>query len=105
MQKLTRISMDKFLATQATDARVLEIGVPGGAGYGHFFPNHTTLDIDPARKPDLVGDIYHLPFPDGSFPVVVMIEVLEHLQEPARALEEVARVLKPGGKLILTTRF
>src|SRR5580700_9097763 len=104
MKKLTRTAMDKFLTTQTTTERVREIGVPG-ADYGHFFPNHTTLDIDSARKPDVVGDIYKLPFPDASWPVIVMIEVLEHLQEPARALAEVERVLEPGGKLILTTRF
>lgn len=105
MQKLTRTSMDRFLKSQATDSRVLEIGVPGGAGYAHFFPNHTTLDINPERKPDVVGDIYELPFPDASFPTIVMIEVLEHLTEPSRALTEIYRVLTPGGTLILTTRF
>src|SRR3989344_3845528 len=105
MQKLTRISMDRFLREHATDARVLEIGVPAGVGYGHYFPKHTTLDINSARNPDIVGDINELPFADASFPVAVMIEVLEHLAEPARALAEGYRVLEPGGTLLLTTRF
>lgn len=105
MQKLTRIAMDRFLAAHATNEPVLEIGVPGGGGYARFFPKHTTLDIDPARKPDVVGDIYRLPFADASWDTVVMIEVLEHLTDPAAAIEEVKRVLRPGGTLILTTRF
>lgn len=105
MQKLTRISMERFLAAQKTDQKVLEIGVPGGIGYAKYFPNHTTLDIDPARNPDIVADVYKLPFPDNSWPAVVMIEVIEHLTDPAVALAEVSRVLEPGGKLILTTRF
>ena len=41
-----------------------------------------------------------LPFPDGSFDAVTVFEVLEHLFEPARALAQIARVLKPGGAVV-----
>jgi methionine biosynthesis protein MetW len=44
-----------------------------------------------------------LPFPDGSMDLVVMGEVIEHLFDPDAALDEVRRVLAPGGTLILTT--
>ena len=44
-----------------------------------------------------------LDFPDGSFDNVSMIAVIEHLEEPKRIVEEVARVLKPGGRFIVTT--
>ena len=43
------------------------------------------------------ADIYRLPFPDGSFDAVFGNAVLMHLREPNRALEEVRRVLRPGG--------
>jgi SAM-dependent methyltransferase len=46
-----------------------------------------------------------LPFLDGSFDVVLCTEVLEHLTEPQRAIDEMYRVLEPGGQLLLTTRF
>lgn len=44
-----------------------------------------------------------LPFRRGSFDLVVMAEVVEHLINPAKALDEVHRVLKPNGHLILST--
>jgi SAM-dependent methyltransferase len=46
---------------------------------------------------DLLADAHALPFQDQSFDVVFSFAVLEHLHTPARALTEVARILKPGG--------
>jgi len=44
-----------------------------------------------------VADIYRLPFPDGSFDAAFANGVLMHLRKPVRALEELRRVLRPGG--------
>lgn len=49
------------------------------------------------------ADACSLPFPDEGFDVVFSCECLEHLPDPAGAVREMARVLKPGGALILTT--
>jgi len=51
----------------------------------------------------LVGDAQPLPFRDGSFGALFAGELVEHLPDPAPALQEFRRVLKPGGTLILTT--
>jgi len=56
-------------------------------------------------KIDLVCDICSIPQPDASFDVVLCSEVLEHLPDPAKVLNEFSRLLKPGGKLILTAPF
>ena len=53
-------------------------------------------------KIDYVCDATSIPVPDGSFDVVCCTEVLEHVPEPIRAVQEMARILKPGGKLLLT---
>ena len=48
------------------------------------------------------GDAYGLPFPDASFDKVVAAEVLEHLPDDRAAFAELARVLKPGGRIAVT---
>src|SRR3954451_15989523 len=55
------------------------------------------------RRRFVRGDGEHLPFRDGQFDVVVMSEVIEHLLRPELAVWEIARVLKPGGVLVMTT--
>jgi len=44
-----------------------------------------------------------LPFADGAFDAVVSLEGIEHLLAPARCLAEFCRILRPGGRLVLTT--
>ena len=56
-------------------------------------------------KIDLVCDIVSIPEPDASFDVILCSEVLEHIPDPLKAIEEFARLLKPAGKLILTAPF
>ena len=51
---------------------------------------------------DLIqGDAENLDFPDNEFDFVFSISVLEHVKNPKKALQEMYRVLKPGGKLLL----
>lgn len=47
------------------------------------------------------GNLYQLPFKDHEFDTVLMVRVIHHLKEPQLALQEAARVLEPGGILIL----
>jgi SAM-dependent methyltransferase len=54
---------------------------------------------------DLVSDITAIPAPDASFDAILCSEVLEHVPEPTHALDEFARLLKPGGVMILTAPF
>lgn len=54
---------------------------------------------------DIVSDIASIPEPDASFDAVMCTEVFEHLPEPLLALKEFSRLLKKGGRLILTAPF
>jgi ubiquinone/menaquinone biosynthesis C-methylase UbiE len=64
------------------------------------------LDIDKKRNPDYVGDIMNMNiFDDNTFDVIVCAEVLEHVKNPFVAVNEIMRVLKPGGVLIGSTPF
>ena len=52
-----------------------------------------------------VSDITSIPEPDESFDAIMCIEVLEHVPDPVLAIREFARLLRPGGELIITTPF
>lgn len=104
MKKLTRPFTNAFLKKYATDAVVLDIGASGN-DHREYFPNRTTLDIDASKEADVVGDAHNLPFNNESFEVVVCSEMLEHADNPQKVISEIERVLKPGGRVVLTTRF
>lgn len=48
------------------------------------------------------ADLNHLPFPNATFDTVVSLQALQYLEHPETALAQVARVLKPDGRLVLT---
>jgi SAM-dependent methyltransferase len=54
---------------------------------------------------DIVSDITAIPEPDGSFDVVVCFEVLEHVPDPIRAIQELSRLVRAGGKLLISAPF
>jgi len=54
-------------------------------------------------RPDVISSALEVPFSSDTFDTVVSTEVLEHVPDPARALREMHRILKPGGHLILST--
>jgi 2-polyprenyl-3-methyl-5-hydroxy-6-metoxy-1,4-benzoquinol methylase len=49
------------------------------------------------------ANLEQLPFPDRSFDRVLSVQVIEHLLDPAAGIRELARVLQPGGTLVLST--
>ena len=92
---------------------ILEIGCRAGNLTQHYAPGNRVTGIDVDRNAlklfeERLGlksqwvdvDSEPLPFPTGSFSVVVFSEVMEHLRYPQKALKEIARVLQPGGRLI-----
>lgn len=99
------------LAAVPPGTRVLDAG-SGNAPYRPLFAHcaYTTHDwaASPhpgARSADVVADLTALPLDDDTFDVVLCTEVLEHVGEPQAALGEIARVLRPGGRLLLTVPF
>lgn len=104
--KITRQRLDTFLKHHATTGKVLNVGAgKAGGNYLDFFPNQVSVDVDKNRQPDVIGDIRSLPFDEGSFDTIICTEVLEHVPEPEKAVNELYRVLSKNGKLVLTTRF
>lgn len=88
------------MAENCVAGRSLEIG--GGVGnFKAFASNVRTTDIQFAPWLDTVCDAHRLPFADASFANVVLFDVLHHLERPKRALIEMARVLMPGGRIVM----
>jgi ubiquinone/menaquinone biosynthesis C-methylase UbiE len=54
---------------------------------------------------DIICDILSVPRASSSFDAILCTEVFEHLPDPIRALGEFARLLRPGGKLLVTAPF
>jgi ubiquinone/menaquinone biosynthesis C-methylase UbiE len=54
---------------------------------------------------DIVSDITSIPAPSASFDAVLCTEVLEHVPDPVAALRELARLVRPGGLVVLTAPF
>jgi phosphatidylethanolamine/phosphatidyl-N-methylethanolamine N-methyltransferase len=102
---------------------VLEVGVGTGLSLEHYGPHLrvTGVDYSPAmlRKArervarlELVHvaalrrmDARKLGFPDGSFDTVAAMHVLSVVPEPERVMAEIARVLRPGGQVVITNHF
>jgi len=80
-----------------TDAVCLNLG----SGNLRLDDDLVNIDAEPYDQVDVVSDVAVLPFPDATADVVVSVSLLEHVPEPERVLEEIRRVLKPGG-LVLT---
>lgn len=91
----------RFKASLPADARVLDLGCGDRLG----LPNAIGVDMRPARAAACVGDAHCLPFADHAFDAVVSFAVLEHVDDPRRVIDDVCRVLKPGGRVYLVAPF
>ncbi|HEY4012950.1 MAG TPA: metalloregulator ArsR/SmtB family transcription factor [Polyangiaceae bacterium] len=98
---------------------VLDVGSGDGAAAGYLAPYCralTCIDTNPrmieAAKERLerypharteIADVHDLPFRASSFDAILVFHTLTYAEKPQRALEECARVLRPGGRIVLLT--
>lgn len=64
---------------------------------------HIGCDIQPGPGVDRIEDIHDLTFDDASVGTVICLETLEHVRDPLRAVQEMHRVLRPGGVLAISS--
>lgn len=109
---VTRITLTRELERQFERLRargtgiMLDVGAKGAPYQDHFAAErYMTLDIDPAVEPDLCCDLHDITWEADYFDTVLATEVLEHLSDPQHAINEMHRILKPGGVCLLSTRF
>ena len=109
-------------AAERIGGRILEVGVGTGISLPSYSAKNRIVGVDisepmleKARKRvDELGlthvdaievmDAEELNYPDGSFDVVVAQYVITAVPNPEKALDELARVVRPGGEIIITTR-
>ncbi|MFX0546704.1 methyltransferase domain-containing protein [Roseovarius sp. S1116L3] len=102
---------------------LLEVGVGTGLSLPHYKPHLKVTGIDfsgqmlakaqaRVQRMGLSNDVTlrqmdarELDFPDDSFDTVAAMHVLSVVPEPERVMAEVARVLKPGGRVVITNHF
>lgn len=92
----------------ASELDVLDIGAGAGHGLGVLaWWGHTgrVAGVDPSPGLGVTaGHAEALPFPDCRFGAALLVRVLAHLPDPARAIAEAWRVLRPGGQLVLAAQ-
>jgi hypothetical protein len=102
-----RYYVEDFLAHHASECagRFLEFGDPH---YRRLFDSaaisqYDVLDVAPGPAVTIVADIQNCSdISDNTYDVIVCTQVLEHVANPFRAAAELRRILKPGGRLLLT---
>jgi SAM-dependent methyltransferase len=96
--------VDWLRAQDLRGLRVLDVG-SGERPYDALFAGAdvTAFDVPGNARADLHGSIEAVPAADASFDVVVCLQVLEHVPDPPAAIRELRRVVKPGGRVLLST--
>lgn len=89
--------------------KILDVG---GGKKASYFPtvkiegDYSAFNIDSALEPTELGDLNKgLPYPDNTFDNVLTLNTLEHIYKIDLAVEEIGRVLKPGGELVCGVPF
>jgi len=84
--------------------KTLELG-SGSGNFKEFKPDVISSDREECDWLDMCFDAYEMPFGDGKISNIVMIDVLHHLSNPVKFFDEVDRVLRGGGRVILIEPF
>lgn len=101
-----------FAKSDCSGKNILDIGC-GIKPYRDLFNSASYIGIDiedgghsnQAKTVDKFYNGVDIPYPDGSFNIVICTEVLEHVKEPEKLLNEIKRVLKTEGQVFLTMPF
>lgn len=111
LHKICRPAVERFMrdlaAGKALNGKVLELGAGERRLNESLFSKDCTpyirTDLDPTLAERV--DCTDMPFKDNELDGVICSEVLEHVPDCLKAVDEIHRVLKPGGKLVLTVPF
>ena len=109
IKTFTRRTLDNAIGpiiSKYSIGHVLDIGALHSP-YRHYVKctRYSVLDIKTYEGVDYLVDIHNAGIKSNTFDTIIATEVLEHLYNPFKAVDEIYRILKPNGYLIATTRF
>jgi GT2 family glycosyltransferase/SAM-dependent methyltransferase len=87
---------------EQTPGLVLNLSAGGSA---RSFDHVVEAEFAVFRHTDVLADAHALPFADATFELVVSMNAFEHYHSPRQAADEIMRVLKPGGRVLVRTAF
>ena len=103
VQYAVRKPLVDWLRTHRSDGgSVLDVGA-GDRPYAALFPDAVAFDLPGNAHAQLQGEIDAIPVEAASFDLVLCLQVLEHVPDPAAAVRELHRVVRPGGRVLLST--
>ena len=88
------------IISEMNNGETLQLGTGPGL-FARYHPGMVNSDITDHDGVDVVADVHDLQFEDTSFDNIIGVDVLHHFARPGFALRECARVLRPGGRIIL----
>jgi SAM-dependent methyltransferase len=108
-----KIQLSRWFSGQGLNLRVLDLGSATGGNTIHISSmGHEVLSAEYSRIgvqiqrnkgiPVIKADARNLPFPESTFDIVICLDVLEHIVEHDLVAAEIFRVLKPGGKFLIS---
>lgn len=100
--KSVQLALSSVLTKMSSENAV---GINIGAGYTRLHPNIKNIDIFAGENIDIVSKAESLPFEDNSIDLIISQEVLEHVQNPSLAVQEMFRVLKKDGLIYCQLPF
>jgi len=100
--------LTKFVKSVPRQLKKGDVILDAGCGsmpYRRYFKNYTYIGQDVVETPglDIVSDITSIPLKANSVDAILCTQVLEHCKTPDKVFKEFGRLLKPGGKLFLST--
>lgn len=111
MRPIIKEFVDVCVATLPFNEPVYEFGayqVAGQEGFADlrsFFPGRRYVGADMRRGPgvDVILNLHDIGLPDASIGSALVLDTLEHVEKPWRAMEEIHRVLAPGGVVLISS--
>ncbi|HEX3773688.1 MAG TPA: class I SAM-dependent methyltransferase [Polyangiaceae bacterium] len=108
LEGVAPLARGRLLDVGSGDKPYLEIFAPfvdEYIGVEHEASFEQTSSAGHSRGPDVLYDGEHLPFDSGTFETVLCVQTLEHTPKPQVLVRELARVLRPDGRLLLMAPF